>query len=69
MAGDVVSSCSVIKELVTLAAGQYTGDSFEIGNFYSLFKPIVGHFNKTYFKIKMLKFLDELTNVCVQQGI
>ncbi|XP_023326114.1 uncharacterized protein LOC111699626 isoform X2 [Eurytemora carolleeae] len=32
MAGDVVSSCTVINELVTLAAGQYKGDSFEIEN-------------------------------------
>ena len=43
MAGDVVSSCSVIKELVTLAAGQYKGDSFEIGKFDIFLKPIGIH--------------------------
>ena len=43
MTGDVVSSCTVIKELVTLAAGQYKGDSFEIGKFDIFLKPIGIH--------------------------
>ena len=46
MAGDVVSSCSVIKELVTLAAGQYKGDSFEIGKFDFFLKPISAFITK-----------------------
>ena len=32
MAGDVLTYNPVVKELVTLAAGDYTGDTFEIGD-------------------------------------
>ena len=54
MAGDVVSSCSVIKELVTLAAGQYKGDSFEIGKFDFFLKPIgIHHEDKKFFHINL----------------